>query len=89
MKMIPMLDSSDLAELNLSVLVMGWHRRNDSRRHREAFHAAFTEREQRLLANIYLRAYRWVVLDGYPKSVAMQTETVSLIDRAVKFFAEL
>lgn len=52
-----------------------------------AFKEQFTEAERKTISKWHTKFYRWYLVTGTPKRVALRLSTVELLQRAVHFFA--
>ena len=68
------------------VIVEGWEKKNFGR-HKRRWLAEFTEKERNKIARYYGKFYRWYLVTGAPKKVAIRLNTITLLQRAVNFFA--
>ena len=74
-------------QVNYPIIVEAWEKKN-SGKHRRRWLETFTKAEQRKIAGYHGRFYRWHLKSGTPKRVSMHLDTLALLQRAVRFFAE-
>lgn len=54
-----------------------------------AFKEQFTEAERKMISKWHTKFYRWYLVTGTPRKVAMRLKTVELLQRAVAFFGTI
>ena len=65
--------------------VVGRHASGSKRR---KYHTEFTEAERKIISRWYKKFYRWELVTGVPEHIDFRKpETVSLLKRAIHFFA--
>jgi hypothetical protein len=88
MKLMPVF-SGEMFQQSVAypVIVEAWDKKN-SGRHKRRWEATFTQAERNKISRYYGRFYRWYLVSGTPKRVSLQLNTLTLLQRAVNFFAE-
>lgn len=69
------------------VIVEGWDKKSAGR-HKRRWEATFTQAERNKISRYYGLFYKWYLVSGTPKRVSLQLNTLTLLQRAVNFFAE-
>lgn len=72
--------------VNYPIIVEMWDKKKAGRV-RKAWEKEFTEAERNKVARYYGKFYRWHLISGTPKRVALRLNTLQLLQRAVHFFA--
>jgi hypothetical protein len=88
MRLLIGLSRQDLAGLQLHILVECWNRIITSNTRRNKYHKEFTERERATIGLYKRKADKWLLVTGFPEEVSMRPETLKLLEKAVRFFAE-
>ncbi len=68
------------------VIVEGWEKSKYGRV-RRAWHKEFTQEERNKIARYHGKFYRWYLVTGNPHRVSLRLTTLTLLQRAVAFFA--
>jgi hypothetical protein len=69
------------------VIVEAWEKKNGGR-HKRRWEATFTQAERNKISRYYCRFYKWYLVSGTPKRISLRLNTLTLLQRAVNFFAE-
>lgn len=75
-------------QVNYPILVVAWNKRTFGRGKR-AWLATFTAAERRKIEKYYARFYKWYLISGVPERIVCSLRTLTLLQRAVAFFADL
>ena len=70
------------------LIVEMWHKK-DSGRNKRRWLAEFSQTERDKISEYYGRFYKWYLVTGTPRRVALKLQTLQLLERAVSFFGEL
>jgi hypothetical protein len=70
------------------IIVEAWEKKKAGRQ-RRAWEAAFTQAERNKISRYHGRFYKWYLVTGTPKRVSCRLNTLTLLQRAVEFFAGL
>jgi len=69
------------------VIVENWEKVKAGR-HKRRWEATFTQAERNKISKFYGRFYKWYLVSGTPERVSLRLNTLTLLQRAVNFFAE-
>ena len=89
MEMAAAYTSEELGRFGIPVIVEAWEKVKESGSKRRKFLAEFTETERRVLGQLYPRFYKWYLVTGFPQEAFLKVRHVTLIQRAVNFFASI
>jgi hypothetical protein len=70
------------------VIVESWDKKKSFSRNRRWL-TEFTDQERKLISSYYARFYKWHLISGGPKKVSCRLSTISVLQRAVNFFASI
>jgi len=69
------------------VIVEAWDKKSAGK-HKRRWEATFTPAERKKIAIYYGRFYKWYLVSGVPRKVSVRLNTLTLLQKAVNFFAE-
>ena len=70
------------------VIVESWDKIKSGKPKREWL-KQFTEEERKRIAYYYKKFYDWYLLTGAPMSISLKSKNITLLQRAVNFFASI
>lgn len=73
-------------QVQYTVIVENW-RKKDLRKGKKAYNEQFTAEEQDTIAHWNTKFEKWFLVTGIPETVKCDMTTLSLLKRAVHFFA--
>lgn len=74
--------------VSYGVIVERWEYAKHGRG-RRAYLAEFADRDRRRIARWHARLYRWYLVSGTPRRIALRPATIELLQRAANFFATI
>lgn len=72
--------------IQYQIIVENWEKRLKGRVRRE-YEQQFTQTERNRLQKWYVKLHRWHLISGVPDTVLLKTSTITLLQKAVHFFA--
>jgi hypothetical protein len=83
------LSRDEINELQYPVVVEMWEKVKGSLSKKRKYHEAFTYREREKISVYYKKFYDWHLRVGTPEATSMHPETLTLLKRAIDFFATI
>ena len=83
------LNKYELNSLKYPIVVEMWDKVKSSGSKRKKYNETFTEKERVVIAKYHTVFHRWYLVDGTPDEKTMSLETLTLLKKAIDFFANL
>lgn len=92
MKMVLLLETGDIRNLQYQVVVEMWHHavgHSATGRNRRLYHAEFTPAERKRAREVYNLFYKWYLITGPPQTHTTTVSRYRFMQRVCNFFGGL